>query len=235
MSDATENLPPQVMRIILRQIKKLMKSPPSGVRYIPHDENVTEGIYAELDGPADTPYAGGKFTVKLVIGREFPAAPPKGYFLTKIYHPNVAPAGDICVNTLKRDWKPDLGIGHVLKIIWCLLLVPFPESSLNDEAGKLFMESYDDYAKKARMITKIYAMKNKAKAASSSGASSASSASSSICRKKSAAKVDAHFPAKKAKCSKHATSSHTIKKKKKSSSKSKSRGRYSRKKSLKRL
>lgn len=214
------------MRIILREIKKLAKSPPAGVRYVPHDENVTQGIYAEIDGPADTPYAGGKFTVKLVIGREFPAAPPKGYFLTKIYHPNVSSAGDICVNTLKRDWKPDLGIGHVLKVIWCLLLVPFPESSLNDEAGKLFMESYDEYAKKARMMTKIYAMKNKDKGAS--GASSSASSSSSNCRKKSAAKVDAHFPAKKAKCSKHATAAHK-------KSKSKARARHARKKSLKRL
>lgn len=211
------------MRVILREIKKLTKSPPAGVRYIPHDENVTQGIYAELDGPADTPYSGGKFTVKLVIGREFPAAPPKGYFLTKIYHPNVSPAGDICVNTLKRDWKPDLGISHVLKVIWCLLLVPFPESSLNDEAGKLFMESYDEYAKKARMMTKIYAMKNKDKETSNAG-----SASSSTCRKKSAAKVDAHFPAKKAKCSKSAT----VAQKK---SKSKARARHARKKSLKRL
>ena len=56
-----------------------------------------------------------------------------GYFLTKIYHPNVSEAGEICVNALKKDWKPDLGIAHVLKVIWCLLLVPFPESSLNDE------------------------------------------------------------------------------------------------------
>lgn len=30
-----------------------------------------------------------------------------GYFLTKIFHPNVAvPSGEICVNTLKKDWNP---------------------------------------------------------------------------------------------------------------------------------
>lgn len=32
-------------------------------------------------------------------------AAPAGYFLTKIYHPNISKAGEICVNTLKRDWK----------------------------------------------------------------------------------------------------------------------------------
>ena len=39
-----------------------------------------------------------------------------GYFLTKVFHPNVADNGEICVNTLKKDWKPDLGIKHVLMV-----------------------------------------------------------------------------------------------------------------------
>ena len=89
------------------------------------------------------------------MGADYPAAPPRGYFLTKIYHPNVGPNGEICVNTLKRDWKADTGISHVLQVIRCLLIVPFPESSLNDEAGKLFMECYDEYAKKARLMTSM--------------------------------------------------------------------------------
>lgn len=39
-----------------------------------------------------------------------------GFFLTKIFHPNVAKNGAICVNTLKRDWKPDHGIKHILLV-----------------------------------------------------------------------------------------------------------------------
>lgn len=65
---------------------------------------------------AGTPYAGGRFNVKLVLGKDFPHTPPKAYFLTKIFHPNVASSGEICVNTLKRDWKPDLGIKHILLV-----------------------------------------------------------------------------------------------------------------------
>ena len=107
----------------------------------------------------DTPYHGGQFHLKLVLGSEYPSAPPKGYFLTKIFHPNVAETGDICVNTLKRDWKPDNTLHHVLQVIRCLLIVPFPESSLNDDAGRLFMESYDEYYKKATIMTKIHAKK----------------------------------------------------------------------------
>ncbi len=50
----------------------------------------------------------------------------------------------------------DQPIGQVIR---CLLIVPFPESSLNDEAGKQFMESYDDYAKRARLLTSVHAMR----------------------------------------------------------------------------
>jgi hypothetical protein len=35
--------------------------------------------------------------------------------------------------------------------------VPFPESSLNEEAGKLFMENYEEYYRHAKMFTDIYA------------------------------------------------------------------------------
>jgi ubiquitin-conjugating enzyme E2 S len=57
--------------------------------------------------------------------------------LTKIYHPNVSSNGDICVNTLKKDWNESVTLCHILAVIRCLLIVPFPESSLNDEAGKV--------------------------------------------------------------------------------------------------
>ena len=64
--------------------------------------------------------------------------------------------GAICVNTLKKDWTPETTFSHVLSVIRCLLIVPFPESSLNDEAGKLFMESYEEYAKRARLLADIH-------------------------------------------------------------------------------
>jgi hypothetical protein len=72
---------------------------------------------------AGTPYAGGLFRMKLVLGKNFPSEPPKGYFLTKIFHPNVASNGEICVNTLKKDWTADLGIKHLLLVSNCYLCI----------------------------------------------------------------------------------------------------------------
>lgn len=111
--------------------------------------------------------------MKLSLPSDFPHAPPKGYFLTKIFHPNVSKSGEICVNTLKKDWRSDLGIGHVLQVIRCLLINPFPESALNDEAGKLFMEDYKEYFRKAQMITEVHAQPKGGKGGASAAADAA--------------------------------------------------------------
>lgn len=39
----------------------------------------------------------------------------------------------------------------------CLLIVPNAESALNEEAGKLLLEHYDDYSQRAKMMTEIHA------------------------------------------------------------------------------
>lgn len=69
----------------------------------------------------------------------------------------MAKGGEICVNVLKRDWARDLGLRHVLLVVRCLLVEPFPESALNEEAGKLLLESYEAYARHAALMTSIHA------------------------------------------------------------------------------
>jgi len=151
-----ENLAPQVSRQICKELQQLISEPPEGIKVILNEEDISD-IQAIIDGPAGTPYANGHFRVKLVLGKEFPNIPPKGFFLTKIFHPNVSPQGEICVNTLKKDWKPDLGIKQIFLTVKCLLIVPNPESALNEEAGKLLLEQYDDYFQRAKMMTEIHA------------------------------------------------------------------------------
>ena len=51
-----------------------------------------------------------------------------------------------------------------------MLINPFPESALNDEAGKLFMEDYAAYFKKAQMMAEVHASRG---AGSSKGDASA--------------------------------------------------------------
>jgi len=114
-------------------------------------------IQADIQGPESTPFEGGVFRVKLVLGDDYPTSPPKGVFLTKIFHPNVSKIGEICVNTLKKDWQADLGVKHVLIVIRCLLCQPNPDSALNEDAGKLLNENYEEYCKRAKLWTQIHA------------------------------------------------------------------------------
>ncbi|KAL6867508.1 hypothetical protein ACP4OV_015532 [Aristida adscensionis] len=160
-----ENLPPNVIRQLAKELKNLDDSPPEGIKVIVNDDDFTT-IFADIDGPAGTPYENGIFRMKLILSRDFPHSPPKGFFLTKIFHPNIATSGEICVNTLKKDWNPSLGLRHVLLVVRCLLIEPFPESALNEQAGKMLLENYEEYARHARLYTGIHALKPKNKSKS---------------------------------------------------------------------
>lgn len=102
-------------------------------------------IQADIRGPVGTPYEGGTFRIRLTLGPDFPQSPPKGKVITPIFHPNVAKdTGEICVSALKKDWTPNTRLSDLLLTIKCLLIAPNPESALNEEAGRLLMEAYED-------------------------------------------------------------------------------------------
>ncbi|XAR69510.1 Ubiquitin--protein ligase [Bertholletia excelsa] len=168
-----ENLPPNVIKQLAKELKNLDETPPEGIKVGVNDDDFSI-IYADIEGPAGTPYENGVFRMKLKLSHDFPLSPPKGYFLTKIFHPNIASNGEICVNTLKKDWNPSLGLRHVLIVVRCLLIEPFPESALNEMAGKMLLENYEEYARHARsaiatishvswLYTGIHALKPKPK------------------------------------------------------------------------
>lgn len=48
-------------------------------------------------------------------------------------------------------------------VIRCLLIEPYPESALNEEAGKLLLEDYEGYAKHAKLMTSIHASASREK------------------------------------------------------------------------
>ena len=45
----------------------------------------------------------------------------------------------------------------LFQTIKCLLIVPNPESALNEEAGKMLLERYEDYCSRAKLFTELYA------------------------------------------------------------------------------
>lgn len=172
MFENQENLSPHIIRQVCTEFKQLQKDPIDGINVVINEQNVSQ-LVATIEGPQGTPFADGVFQIKICLTKDFPSQPPKGYFLTKIFHPNVGPSGDICVNTLKQDWNAKMGIRNVLLTIRCLLIHPNPESALNEEAGRLLLENYQVYASRAKLMTEIYAKSSTAAKKSDSPSTSA--------------------------------------------------------------
>lgn len=114
-----------------------------------------------LSGPTSTPYETGVFRLHLSIPPTYPTDPPKAFFRTKIFHPNVdTESGAVCVETLKRDWKSSLRLRDVLVTISCLLVVPNASSALNAEAGMLLEQEdggWEAFTRRARLMTRLQA------------------------------------------------------------------------------
>ena len=83
---------PKVVGVIAKQLGELASKPPDAVCPVVNYADALD-IQADIFGPVDTPYYKGVFRVKLVLEEDFPASAPKGYFMTKIFHPNVSEKG----------------------------------------------------------------------------------------------------------------------------------------------
>jgi ubiquitin-conjugating enzyme E2 S len=149
----------------MKEMRALESSPPEGI-VVHFSEEQPSQLMFDITGPVDTPFEGGVFRVRLQLGADYPNVAPKGWFLTKIFHPNMnGKTGEICVSTLKKDWQAKLGLRHVCVSIRCLLIEPNPESALNEDAAKLLLDNYADYAARAKIMTKIHAKPAQAAAA----------------------------------------------------------------------
>jgi ubiquitin-conjugating enzyme E2 N len=82
--------------------------------------------------------AGGTFKLELFLPEEYPMAPPKVRFLTKMYHPNIDKLGRICLDILKDKWSPALQIRTVLLSIQALLSAPNPDDPLANDVAEMW-------------------------------------------------------------------------------------------------
>lgn len=51
-------------------------------------------------------------------------------------------------------------LAHIFRVIRCLMIIPFPESALNPEAARLFMEDYEAFFAHANMMANLHARKH---------------------------------------------------------------------------
>ncbi|KAF8664212.1 hypothetical protein AX16_000775 [Volvariella volvacea WC 439] len=141
---------------IIKETERLMNDPAPGISAIPHDDNLRY-FDVTIQGPDGSPFQNGNFKLELFLPEEYPMAPPKVRFLTKIYHPNIDKLGRICLDILKDKWSPALQIRTVLLSVQALLSAPNPDDPLATDVAKHYKENEQDAQRVSREWTQKFA------------------------------------------------------------------------------
>jgi ubiquitin-conjugating enzyme (huntingtin interacting protein 2) len=89
---------------IQKELKEIEHDKASGVTAEVVSDNLLQLIGC-VPGPKDTPYEGGVFKVDIQLDAQYPFAPPKMKFMTRVWHPNVSSqSGAICLGG--QQWLP---------------------------------------------------------------------------------------------------------------------------------
>ncbi len=110
-----------------------------------------------FDGPEESAYEDGIFTIKFIFPNNYPKGGPEGIFITKMFHPNVrVPDQHVCINLL-NSWDPKRTIEDVILGIFDIMLNPCIEGAYGNEASTLLGQSPDKYYDKVEEYTYTYA------------------------------------------------------------------------------
>ncbi|PVG00217.1 UBC-like protein [Serendipita vermifera] len=140
-------------RRITKELAELNRNPVEGVT-ITVDESDMHIWNIVMAGPANSPYKGGSFKVKVVFPETYPFKAPALTFLTKVYHPGINEEGQICVQVLGAEWKPTVTMSNVLHIVYDKLANPSPEDPYEAEIAALLKSDKAKFTSTAKEWTK---------------------------------------------------------------------------------
>eukprot|EP01114_Cavostelium_apophysatum_P006060 TRINITY_DN17263_c0_g1_i1.p1 TRINITY_DN17263_c0_g1~~TRINITY_DN17263_c0_g1_i1.p1 ORF type:complete len:150 (-),score=26.58 TRINITY_DN17263_c0_g1_i1:63-512(-) len=142
---------------IVKETQRLLSEPAPGISATPAEDNLRY-FNVIIAGPSGSPFEGGIFKLELFLTEDYPMAPPKVRFLTKIYHPNIDRLGRICLDILKDKWSPALQIRTVLLSIQALLSAPNPDDPLANDVAEHWKQNEQQAIATAKDWTHKFAM-----------------------------------------------------------------------------
>ena len=145
------------LRRINKELIELRDNPPDNCSAGPKGDDLFHWG-ATIIGPDNSPFQGGIFNLSIYFPTDYPFKPPKVFFDTKIYHPNINKSGGICLDILKDSWSPALTISKLLLSICSLLTDPNPDDPLEIEIANEYKKNRERYNRNAIEWTRQYAM-----------------------------------------------------------------------------
>ncbi|KAJ9162166.1 Ubiquitin-conjugating enzyme [Coniochaeta hoffmannii] len=145
---------------IQKELAECTRSPPPGMSIALASESNLHKWHVVLQGPPNTPYAGGTFGLVVTLPVEYPFKAPAVTFATRIYHPNVTndSQGSICLGALKpENWKPASKLLGVLEAVRALLVEPMPDDPLEARIAEEYKADRKEFEKNARAYVARYA------------------------------------------------------------------------------
>lgn len=136
-----------------RELKNIMKEPPCNCSAGLIDGDLYKWI-ATIIGPEGTPYEGGVFKLKIAFSDKYPMKPPRVFFETRIFHPNINEKGNICLDILKNNWSPVITVSKLLLSISLLLDKPNFDDPLNIKASNLYNNNKIEYFRYTQEFTR---------------------------------------------------------------------------------
>lgn len=142
---------------LLKERAKLEKDP---LPFINEIALVQEDMFkwdCEIQGPDGSPYAGGKFVLRIEFPSQYPFKAPNLRFMTTIYHPSVKlDSGDVCVDVM-GPWGPTLNAKHCLTVVYSMMKSPEADHPLEDSVAQQLREKPKEFEKMAKKYTKEHA------------------------------------------------------------------------------
>eukprot|EP00160_Parvularia_atlantis_P014348 Unigene3520_Nuclearia_a/m.10749 Unigene3520_Nuclearia_a/g.10749 ORF Unigene3520_Nuclearia_a/g.10749 Unigene3520_Nuclearia_a/m.10749 type:complete len:192 (+) Unigene3520_Nuclearia_a:2-577(+) len=144
-------------RRIEKELQAAAKDAASGVTITSVGDSLTH-LTGTFNGPVGTPYEGGTFIVDIELTNQYPFAPPKMKFRTKVYHPNVSSqTGAICLDILSKEWSPALSIKTALLSLQALLCAPEPDDPQDAVVASEYKRDIEAFRRTAKYWTDMYA------------------------------------------------------------------------------
>ncbi|KAI4643961.1 uncharacterized protein J4E78_009742 [Alternaria triticimaculans] len=136
-----------------KEYQSLRKTPAAGYHVELKHGDIFEWT-GTLHGLSASPYEGGTFAFHIQFTDEYPEAPPKLNFTTKIYHPNVdARTGVVSWKMIGEEWHHNNTMEKVLIGLRTLLDHPELESAVEVGIANEFANERGVFEKRAREWT----------------------------------------------------------------------------------